>query len=215
MSAPQLYLITDRHATSGRPLPQVIDEALSGLGAGARVRVGVQLRDKDLSGAALYALAVELRKVTRFHQAQFFVNGRVDVAMACGADGVHLGAGSLPISVVKQLSAHLLVGVSTHAIDDVRQAGEEGADFVVFGPIFPTPSKQGILEARGLEALKSACTMGIPLVALGGIDAASAAACCAAGAAGIAVIRAVLQAPLPGPAARQLGDCFLRAHQAT
>ena len=212
MSAPQLYLITDRHATGGRPLPQVIDEALSGLGAGARVRVGVQLRDKDLGGAALYALAVELRRITRVHQAQFFVNGRVDVAMACGADGVHLGVGSLTVSAVKQLAPHLLVGVSTHAIDDVRRAGQEGADFVVFGPVFATPSKQGILAARGLGELKSACAMGIPVVALGGINAASAGACATAGAVGIGVIRAVLEAQFVGPTARQLGSSFLRAH---
>lgn len=190
----------------------MINEALSDLGAGAKVRVALQLRDKDLGGAALYALAVELRRITRLHQTQFFVNGRVDVAMACGADGVHLGAGSLPISAIKQVAPHLLVGVSTHDIDEVRQSEHEGADFVVFGPVFATPSKQGILAARGVDQLRSACTLGIPVVALGGIDVKSAGACCEAGAAGIAVIRAVLQAPLPGTAARQLADSFLRPH---
>ena len=140
---------------------------------------------------------------------------RADVAMACGADGVHLGAGSLPISVIRKVAPHLLVGVSTHEIDDVRQAEREGADFVVFGPVFATPSKHGILAARSVDQLRSACTLGIPVVALGGIGVKSAGACCGAGAAGIAVIRAVLQAPFPGTAARQLGDSVLRPHWAT
>ena len=120
---------------------QAVCEAVAGQG----IRVAVQLREKDLGGAELFALATQLRTITKMCGVQLFVNGRVDVALACGADGVHLGHGALPVSAVRQLAPQLTVGVSTHSVEEVRKAKDAGADFVVFGPVFATPSKQEIV----------------------------------------------------------------------
>lgn len=210
MKPPQLYLITDRFATAGRSLPLVIEDALLGLATHpqGKPRVAVQLRDKDLSGAQLFALANELRRITHVHGAQLFINSRVDVAMACGADGVHVAADALPVAVVKQLAPHLLVAASTHTMSEVSQAKIDGADFVVFGPVFATPSKQGLLQPRGLTALADACSLGVPTIALGGIDIEHASSCVRAGASGVAVIRAVFAAASPAMAALRLADAF-------
>jgi thiamine-phosphate pyrophosphorylase len=206
--APQLYLITDRFATAGRSLVYVIEEACKAV-AGQGIRVAVQLREKDLGGAELFALAVQLREITRDCGAQLLVNGRVDVALASGADGVHFGHGALPLSVVRGVAPNLSVGVSTHSLDDVRAAQRQGADFVVFGPVFATPSKQGILEPRGLGELASVCALEIPVIALGGVDEKVASDCLRVGATGIAVIRAVLGAPSVGDAADHLARSFV------
>jgi len=204
---PQLYLITDRFATAGRSLEDVVQVACKAV-AGQGIRVAVQLREKDLGGADLFALAMKLRAITKPYGAQMFVNGRVDVALTCGADGVHLGHGALPVAVVRQIAPQLIVGVSTHTQDEVRAAKDEGADFVVFGPVFATPSKQGILAPRGLVQLAAACKQGVRVLALGGIDEKVAGDCLRAGAAGIAVIRAVLGAASVQDATCELATCF-------
>lgn len=208
MRAPHLYLITDRRVAAGRPLASVVEAALAGAW---RVppppggwHLAVQLRDKDLGGAALYALASDLRRVTAAAGAALFVNGRLDVALAVGADGVHLGAGALDAKTVRRLAPDLRVGMSTHAPNEVRAAAAAGADFVVFGPVFETPSKQGLLLPRGAEALTAAAAGGVPVLALGGLDVTNAGACLEAGAKGLAVIRAVLGAPDPAQATAAL-----------
>lgn len=206
-NAPQLYLITDRFATAGRSLVEVVQAACEPV-AGQGIRVAVQLREKDLGGAELFALAVKLRAITQTCGAQLFVNGRVDVALASGADGVHLGHGALPVTVVRKVAPQLLVGVSTHTLQEVQAAKDVGADFVVFGPVFATPSKQGIFEPRGLAQLAAACDLKIPVIALGGINAEVAGDCLRAGAAGIAVVRAVLGAKRVHEAAAHLATSF-------
>jgi thiamine-phosphate pyrophosphorylase len=197
---PRLVLVTDRHATGGRDLVAVVAAAL-GAGLGA-----VQLREKDLSGRELFALAEALRRATERAGAQLFVNERVDVALAVGADGVHLGAGAMPVEVVRGLlPAGALVGVSTHAPAEVAAAAAVGADLAFFGPVRATPSKaawgppQG--EARLAEAVRAAP---IPVLAIGGLDADAVPAIRATGATGVAVIRAILAAPDPAAATRAL-----------
>ncbi len=200
--APQLYLITDRHATRGRPLAVVVAAALHGAPPGDRAKIAVQLREKDLSGRQSLELALELRVVTRHFGAQLFVNDRVDVALASGADGVHLGAGSLCVQDVRQIAPSLRIGVSTHSRADIEMAAAGGASFAVFGPVFETPSKRALGRPQGLESLASAAQtadgLGLPLVALGGVVPQNGAACLAAGAVGLACIRAVLSDPDPG-----------------
>jgi thiamine-phosphate pyrophosphorylase len=144
--APALVLVTDRHATGGRDLVDVVARALdAGLPA-------VQLRDKDLSGRALLVLAERLRALTARTGALLLVNDRVDVAVAVGADGVHLGGGSMPVEVVRRmLPPHALIGVSTHAPADVAATA---ADFVVFGPVYATPSKAAFGAPQGVAALR-------------------------------------------------------------
>ena len=191
-SPPRLVLVTDRRATD-RDLVTVVEAALdAGLPA-------VQLREKDLPGRPLLALAERLRAATARTGALLFVNDRLDVALAAGADGVQLGTGSVPVEVARRLlPPGALVGVSTHAPGEAVA----GADFALFGPVWETPAKAGAQgESRLREAVRAAA---IPVLAIGGVTAERVAAARAAGAAGVAVIRAILAAPDPGAATRAL-----------
>jgi thiamine-phosphate pyrophosphorylase len=199
--APRLYLVTDRRATNGRPLVDVVRAALSGVPAAARGAVAVQLREKDLEGRALLALARELRAVTREAGAGLWINDCVDVALAAGADGVHLPGHGLAPADVARVAPGLPVAVSAHARGDVEAAAREpNVAFAVFGPIWDTPSKRAYGPPPGLEALRDSVAVGLPLVALGGVTSGTAAACRSAGAAGVACIRAVCEAPDPAAA---------------
>ena len=189
---PALVLVTDRRATGGRDLVWVVEAALdAGLPA-------VQLREKDLPGRPLFALAETLRAATARTGALLFVNDRIDVAIAVGADGVHLGGGSMPVDVARGLvAADALIGVSTHAPGDAPA----GADFAFFGPVWETPGKEQVGPERLAEAVRAAT---IPVLAIGGVTAARIPTVRAAGAAGGAVIRAILAATDPGRATREL-----------
>ena len=150
-------------------------------------------------------LARALWKVTSATGQVLLVNDRIDVAMAAGADGVHLpSAGTPPGEARRLLGSTPLVSVSCHSRDDVARALAGGADFATFGPVYDTPSKRGYGPPVGLERLREAAALGLPLVGLGGIDAGNARAVAEAGAAGVAAIRAWLDAADPGEAARRL-----------
>jgi thiamine-phosphate pyrophosphorylase len=189
---PRLILVTDRRATGGRDLLEVVAAALdAGLPA-------VQLRDKDLPGRPLLALAERLRAATARTGALLFVNDRVDVAIAVGADGVHLGHGALPAAVARRLLPRGAgVGVSIHAPGEAT----EDADFAFFGPVWDTPGKTAAGPARLAEAVAAAA---VPVLAVGGVTAERVPAVHAAGAAGVAVIRAILAADDPAAATRAL-----------
>jgi len=196
MLPPAVHLVTDRRQVPD--LVATVVAALRGLRAGA---VAIHLREKDLRGRDLLTLARALGEACRAAGQLLLVNDRIDVALAAGADGVHLpSAGVPPADARRLLGPARLVGVSCHARDDVRQALEGGADYATFGPIFDTPSKRAYGSPVGLEALGEAARLGLPLVALGGVDVASAGAAVAAGACGVAAIRAWLAAPDPGRA---------------
>ena len=141
----RLYLITDRRLVDD--LPAAIDRALSGVPRGA---AAVQLREKDLGGRALHELAIAVRAACRRHGAPLLVNDRIDVALAAGADGVHLGEASVEVEDARRLGC-ALVGASCH--DDASLARRGGADFLLFSPVFATPGKGA---PRGLEALRAA-----------------------------------------------------------
>lgn len=195
-----LYLITGRAETLGRNLEFVVEEALRG---GVRA---VQLREKDLTTKELYETAYELRRLTSRHGAKLFINDRVDVALAVDADGVHVGGGSLPIyKVRKLLGERKLIGVSCHNQVQAITAQEMGADFVTFGPVYFTPSKAPYGDPVGLELLETVTGMlQIPVFALGGIKRANCAEVVRCGVRGIALISAVMSAPEPREAAREL-----------
>jgi thiamine-phosphate pyrophosphorylase len=163
----------------------------------------IQLRDRDAAGAALFGAAAALRTTTRRHGARLLVNDRIDVALAVGADGVHLPAASFTTADARRLvGVSCLVGRSTHAAAEAVDAARAGADYVVLGPIFATPSKTRYGAPLGIETL--ATTAKIPVVAIGGITAERAALVRAAGACGVAVVRAILDAADPGAAAAAL-----------
>ncbi|MBX3027307.1 thiamine phosphate synthase [bacterium] len=196
-----LYLVTDRMQTRGRPLLDVVTAALRGC-VGA-----VQVRERDLATRPLLALATALRGATRAAGAALLINDRVDVALACDADGVHLPGHSFAVAEARALlGPRRLIGVSTHHPDEIAAAAAAGADFAVFGPIFATPSKAAFGPPLGLAALAAArgAAPALPLLAIGGVDATNAAAVRAAGADGIAVIRALLAADDPAAAAAAL-----------
>jgi thiamine-phosphate pyrophosphorylase len=202
MRPPPVHLVTDRRIA--RDLPAAVRAALAGLPPRA---AALHLREKELGGRDLLALARALRAVCAEEGQLFLVNDRVDVAVACGADGAHLPSAGLPPAEARRLlGPDRLVGVSCHGADDVRRARDGGADYATFGPVFETPSKRAYGPPPGLPALRDAAALGLPLVALGGVDAASAPAAIAAGARGVAAIRAWLDATDPGAAVRALLD---------
>jgi thiamine-phosphate pyrophosphorylase len=196
----RVYLVTDRHHTAGRPLVEVVGKALEG-----NVRT-VQLRERDLDTRRLLAEARALRALTREYGARLLINERIDVALACDADGVHLPANSFAIADARSLlGADSIIGVSTHHPEEASRAAQNGADFAVLGPIYDTPSKRSFGPALGVESLREAVgRCDIPLIAIGGVTAANVPELLRAGAQGVAVIRAILAAADPEQAARAL-----------
>ncbi|WP_447969084.1 thiamine phosphate synthase [Nitrospira sp. M1] len=186
---PPLYVVTSRHQTRERPLRSVIQETLH---AGAQF---VQLREKDLDTQPLLSLAQDMLYQVRHHEALLLINDRADIAKYIGADGVHLRANSLPIPQVRQLlGPEALIGKSTHALDDVLLAEAEGADFLVLGPIYDTPSKRTYGSPLGLGVLELACQQStLPIFAIGGITLERVKEVKQAGAYGVAVISAILE----------------------
>jgi thiamine-phosphate pyrophosphorylase len=164
----------------------------------------VQLRDRGATGGALYTAALTLRAWTRRTGAALLVNDRLDVARAVGAEGAQLPAASFPIDAARAiLGPTAWIGRSTHAPAEAVAAAREGASFVVLGPIFATPSKRAYGAPLGTAALV-ATPLAVPLIAIGGITAERVAEVRRAGASGVAVIRAIVDAPDPTAAARSL-----------
>ena len=201
--APHLYIITDRHASLGRPLPEVIARALAGAATAIRAgaRVAVQLREKDLDARALLAMARDLRAITAGTGAALFVNDRLDVALAVGADGVHLGAGSLASADIARVAPDLAIAISIHRPEEAAAARRNPqVRFAVFGPVFNTPGKSPPTGLNGPAGLRAACLAGgpaLPILALGGINPEQVPELIAAGAHGVACIRAVVAAINP------------------
>lgn len=200
MGVPVVHLITDRRLT--RDLPARVAAALDGLSPG---RVLVQLREKDLGGRELLALARALLAVCRASGQRLIVNDRVDVALAAGADGVHLPAAGVPAADARRLlGPDALVGVSCHSAEEVRRARDGGASFATVSPVYDTPSKRAYGPPVGLGVVREAAALGLPLIALGGITPARVAEVVAAGAHGVAAIRAWLEGDDPAAAVRAL-----------
>jgi thiamine-phosphate pyrophosphorylase len=178
-----LCYVTDRR--------QLRDPVLDHIEAAAQAGVDwIQIREKDLSARDLMELTIAARRLVPRGTARLLVNERLDIALAAGADGVHLPSDSAPVVAVRACTPPgFLIGVSCHRLDETRQAAQEGADFVVFGPVFDTPSKRAYGSPRGLDELAAVCrTSPIPVLAVGGIGTNNAPACLRAGAAGLAAI---------------------------
>ena len=195
----RLTLVTDRTQTRGRELATVVGECLAaGLPA-------VQVREKDLGAADLALLCRRLRGLTLDTQALLIVNDRVDVALAVGADAVQRASTSLPVKDVRGLvGGRLKIGASVHSLPEAIEAEINSADWVVFGPVYETPSKRGFGPPQGLDKLSRVATaVKIPVIAIGGITPERVGEVRRAGAQGVAVISAILTADSPAAATRR------------
>jgi len=195
-----LYLVTDRHQARGRSLQDVVSAALR---AGVRA---IQLREKDLPTRPLLALARELTDLARSYGATVLVNDRADVCLAAGSDGTHLPAmGLRPAAARRVLGPGCLIGVSAHSADEAVRAETDGADFIVLGPIFETPSKRAFGPPIGLGELECArMRCRVPLFGIGGVTAPRVREVVKAGAHGVAVVGSVMAAEDVERATREL-----------
>ncbi|MDR2158901.1 MAG: thiamine phosphate synthase [Treponema sp.] len=195
-----LYLCTDRVLALGRPIPEAVDEAIAG---GV---TKVQLREKEVSTGEFYRIALEVQAITRRHHVPLVINDRLDIALAVGAGGLHIGQSDLPLSAVRRLAGDsMFIGVSASTVEEALRAQEQGADYLGVGAVYPTGSKADAGEAIGLKGLADICAaVGIPVAAIGGVNGANAAEVMKTGAAGIAVISGILSRPDIQAAARNL-----------
>ncbi len=202
LPSPFVCLVTDRHVAGGiEALVRIVDAAIEG---GINV---VQVREKDLPDAEMTSLAQRLRDIIA-GRALLIVNSSVAVALAVQADGVHLPEQAMDATNARREAKALLVGRSTHDIGGTIAAARAGADYVQVGSVFATESHPGEPGA-GLGLIESTATaVNIPVIGVGGINAANAGSVIAAGAAGVAVIRGVLAAPDPRAAARALCEAI-------
>jgi thiamine-phosphate pyrophosphorylase len=208
-SPPRVYLVTD--ASHGADLARRVASAVRGLPSGV---VAVQLRAPGASGRELFTQARALLGAVRDAGQWLVVNDRIDVALAVGADGVHLpSAGVPPADARRLLGRDRLVGVSCHSVSDVERAIAGGADFATFGPVFDTPSKRPHGAPVGTERLAEAATLGLPLLGLGGVGLSNAAEVVDAGASGVAAIRAWLEADDPSEVVRAFLEVVERSRR--
>lgn len=197
----RLIVITDRRLASPR---SIFDVVLAALEAGAPA---VQLRDKEATSRELYEQALRLREMTDRHGALLFVNDRLDVALAAGADGVHLGPDDLPIAAARRIAPpHFLIGASTDDPAAAIRAADDGADYIGCGSVFGTTTKAEAAGERigpeGVAAVARASP--VPVIAIGGVTADTATQLVGTGIAGIAAVGAIMTANDPAGAVRSL-----------
>lgn len=194
-----LYLVTSQALSRGRSTSAIVRAALAG---GVRL---VQLREKDLPLARLASLAEEIRAMTSRAGALLIINDHLDLALAVGADGVHLGQDDLPVAKAKKIAPDLIIGVSTHSSGEALTAQRAGASYINIGPLFPTKTKKWNEKFLGIPKMKQiASKIKIPFTVMGGIKAEHIPDLVKAGARIIAVVTAVTAAENPREATRQL-----------
>ena len=185
----RLYAILDPDRTKGRLAISVLRQLIEG---GGRL---IQLRAKEMASGELYRLAREARQWIPKAGSLFIVNDRVDIALACEADGVHLGQDDLPLSVARRLMGDKILGISTHDLAQAREAERNGADYIGFGPVFRTATKDTGYSPRGLAMLREIRqAVKIPIVAIGGIAEDNVAQVWEAGADAAAIITDLMEA---------------------
>lgn len=194
-----LYLVTSQPLSAGRTTLEIVEAALAG---GARL---IQLREKEMSLREYVRLAEQVRVLTARAGALMIVNDRVDVALAVGADGVHLGQDDFPIPAARRLGPDLIIGASTHSVEEALRAQDEGASYINIGPIYPTGTKVWEGAFLGIEGLKQiAAVARVPFTVMGGIKRDHIPGLLRAGATTIALVTAVTSAKDPAQAARDL-----------
>ena len=194
-----LYLVTSEPLSAGRTTADIVRAALAG---GVKL---VQLREKEMPLRTFVDLAREVRGLTAAAGALLIINDRLDVVLAVGADGVHLGQDDLPIPAARRLAPDLIIGASTHSIDEARRAQAEGASYINIGPLYPTGTKVWAGAFLGLAGLREVAAVAtVPFTVMGGIKRDHIPALVAAGARTIALVTAVTQAGDPQRAAAEL-----------
>ena len=200
-----LCLVTDRRALRGISLPEAVSQALRG---GCTM---VQLREKAAGTRTFYALARQVKAVTDAWRGPLIINDRVDVALAVGAAGLHIGQSDLPLRAARRLLPNALIGVSVTTVEEALTAAGAGADYLGVGAMFPSTTKPDA-AAVSLETLRRIRrATGLPLLAIGGVNAANAPLLRAMGADGVAAISAILGQPDIALAARRIRERFLCA----
>jgi len=196
-----LYVVITGEFCAGRGSVQILEACLQ---AGVRL---VQLREKNLDSRAMYELACVFQVRCAAAEALLIINDRVDIALATGADGVHLGQEDLPVAVARAIAPELILGVSTHDLGEALSAQENGASYVNIGPIYPTQTKELSYPALGPATIgEIAPRLTIPFSCMGGIKPENIHEVLAQGARQIAVVTAVTAAPDPAAAAKALRE---------
>jgi thiamine-phosphate pyrophosphorylase len=193
-----LYVVITEALCAGRTALDILGMTLA---AGVRL---VQLREKDLGSRRLYELALEFRRQTEALGALLIINDRLDIALAAGADGVHLGQDDLPVSAARRLGPELLIGTSTHSLEEALAAQEAGASYVNIGPIFATQTKEAVTPLGPEMIDRIAPQLRIPWTTMGGIKKSNIDQVISRGARHPAVITAVTAATDPKTAAGEL-----------
>lgn len=195
-----LYLVTDSDLSRGRALLDIVRAAVDG---GVTC---VQMREKAVSSREYLERLSPVRELLRERGIPLFVNDRVDIALAVEADGVHLGQTDMPLSLARQIAGdRLIIGISCETAQDAIEAERGGADYVSVSPVFATPTKTDTAPALGLDGVRAIrAAVRLPVVTIGGINAANAADLIRAGADGICVVSAIVAAPNPRAAAASL-----------
>jgi len=196
-----LYAITDERFLNVFNIFDAVERAILG---GATV---VQYRAKRKSAREMYEEALLVREATKLHNVPFIVNDRLDLALAVKADGVHVGQTDLPVSAIREIvGKDFIVGLSTHNINQVKLANEEGlADYLGFGPVFPTTTKENPDPVTGVENLCRAVEISeIPIVAIGGINEKNISKVLKCKPSGVAVVRALFESGDPYENAKKL-----------
>ncbi len=203
----RVYLVTDSSLTGGRPLEEVVKNALEG---GVTM---VQLREKNLSTKEFYLLALRIKEMCSLYKVPFIVNDRLDIALACDADGLHIGQNDLPFPVARKLlGKNKIIGLSVENKDDVSEANRIGPDYIGISPVFSTPTKTDTAPPLDLEGVKELCSLSSsPAVGIGGINMVNAADVIRAGAEGVAVVSTIISADSPKDAADNLKKIVIQA----
>lgn len=198
-----LYPILDPEQAKGRSPAAVLRDLLEG---GAAV---VQLRAKSLAPVEFLTLAQEARALTLAAGGLLIVNDRADVALACGADGIHLGQEDLPLAAARKIMGEKIIGISTHDVEQARAAEHGGADYIGFGPMFGTTTKNTGYNARGTEMLREIrAAVKLPIVAIGGISEKNVAQVWQAGADSAAIISDLIGADDVAAKTRRILDSY-------
>jgi len=184
-----VYPVTCERFSEGRSNLEVLEAVIQG---GSKI---IQLREKEYPKRDLYNLALKFREITTRGRVLLIINDHVDIALAVDADGVHLGQEDLPLQVARKLAPELLIGASTHSLQQALQAEKDGADYVNIGPIFPTKTKDGVGRSLGPKAISEISPqIKVPFTVMGGINAENIDQVLAEGARRVAMVTAITRA---------------------